>query len=372
MSGLCRLALFLALAAAAIAIPTLNLPTEEPPHVAAALEDTLHAEFVAWKSKFAKMYEGVEHSERFAVFKANLKKIAEHNKLYEAGEETFHMAVNQFADMTSEEFAAWSKKANGYRADLRDTNLKSGANQTIGSKCTHRSVGTVPTSIDWRTKGAVTNVKNQGQCGSCWAFSTTGAVEGAWKVSGKPLISVSEEELVQCDKGQDEGCNGGIMENAYEWIIKNGGLTSEEAYPYNSGTGTTGVCKKKLIKDKKVHITDYCDITKDDEKDLEKALAQQPVAVAIEADQTSFQFYKGGVLKAKKCGVKLDHGVLAVGYGVDPKTKMKYWIVKNSWGPMWGDHGYIMMEKEPAASKKSKKPAHSACGIAKAASYPVV
>merc|ERR1712205_294847 len=125
MSGLCRLALFLALAAAATAIPTLNLPTEEPPHVAAALEDTLHAEFVAWKSKFAKMYEGVEHSERFAVFKANLKKIAEHNKLYEAGEETFHMAVNQFADMTSEEFAAWSKKANGYRADLRDTNLKS-------------------------------------------------------------------------------------------------------------------------------------------------------------------------------------------------------------------------------------------------------
>merc|ERR1712216_767645 len=101
MSGLCRLALFLALAAAATAIPTLNLPTEEPPHVAAALEDTLHAEFVAWKSKFAKMYEGVEHSERFAVFKANLKKIAEHNKLYEAGEETFHMAVNQFADMTS-------------------------------------------------------------------------------------------------------------------------------------------------------------------------------------------------------------------------------------------------------------------------------
>merc|ERR1719310_62284 len=251
MSGLCRLALFLALAAAAIAIPTLNLPTEEPPHVAAALEDTLHAEFVAWKSKFAKMYEGVEHSERFAVFKANLKKIAEHNKLYEAGEETFHMAVNQFADMTSEEFAAWSKKANGYRADLRDANLKSGANQTIGSKCTHRSVGTVPTSIDWRTKGAVTNVKNQGQCGSCWAFSTTGAVEGAWKVSGKPLISVSEEELVQCDKGQDEGCNGGIMENAYEWIIKNGGLTSEEAYPYNSGTGTTGVCKKKLINTRK-------------------------------------------------------------------------------------------------------------------------
>ena len=98
----------------------------------------------------------------------------------------------------------------------------------------------------------------------------------------------------------------------------------------------------------------------------------QPVAVAIEADQTSFQFYSGGILSAKKCGAKLDHGVLAVGYGIDPKTKMKYWIVKNSWGATWGDKGYIMLEKEPKAPKKAKKPAHSACGIAKAASYPVV
>merc|ERR1711967_54311 len=239
MSGLCRLALFLALTAAASAIPTLNLPTEEPPHVAAALEDTLHAEFVAWKSKFAKMYEGVEHSERFAVFKANLKKIAEHNKLYEAGEETFHMAANQFADMTSEEFAAWSKKANGYRADLRDTNLKSGANQTIGSKCTHRSVGTVPASIDWRTKGAVTNVKNQGQCGSCWAFSTTGAVEGSMFLSTGTLKSYSEQQLVDCSKNGNMGCNGGLMDYAFKYIETNP-LMLEADYAY---TGRDGSCK---------------------------------------------------------------------------------------------------------------------------------
>jgi len=315
------------------------------------------------------MYEGAEHVAKYAVYKANVEFIVAHNKLYETGGETFHMAVNQFADMTSAEFA---KKMNGYRADLKDTNLKNGAGVALGTKCGHRNITTVPASVDWRPKGAVTDVKNQGQCGSCWSFSTTGAVEGAWMVAGNPLISLSEEELVQCDKSKDEGCNGGIMENAYEWIIKNGGITTEELYPYNSGTGTTGVCQMKKTTVKKAHISDYCDLTHGDEKDLEKALVQQPVAVAIEADQTSFQFYHGGILSAKKCGVKLDHGVLAVGYGVDPKTKMQYWIVKNSWGGMWGDKGYIMMEKMPKKSKKTKKVPHSACGIAKAASYPVV
>ena len=148
--------------------------------------------------QFAKAYEGAEHAAKFAVFQANVELIKAHNKLYEAGEETFHMAVNQFADLTSSDFA---KMVNGYRADLRDKTLKTGANNTVGLKCTHRNITVVPESVDWRTKGAVTEVKNQGQCGSCWAFSTTGAIEGAWKVSGNPLLSVSEEELVQCDKG---------------------------------------------------------------------------------------------------------------------------------------------------------------------------
>jgi len=145
------------------------------------------------------MYEGAEHVAKYAVYKANVEFIVAHNKLYETGGETFHMAVNQFADMTSAEFA---KKMNGYRADLKDTNLKNGAGVALGTKCGHRNITTVPASVDWRPKGAVTDVKNQGQCGSCWSFSTTGAVEGAWMVAGNPLISLSEEELVQCDKSE--------------------------------------------------------------------------------------------------------------------------------------------------------------------------
>jgi C1A family cysteine protease len=145
------------------------------------------------------MYEGAEHAARFAVYKANVDLIAAHNKLYEAGEETFHMAVNQFADLTNAEFA---KMVNGYRPDLKNINLKNGEGVAIGKKCTHKNVTAIPTEVDWRDKGFVTEVKNQGQCGSCWAFSTTGAIEGAWKLAGNPLLSVSEEELVQCDKSE--------------------------------------------------------------------------------------------------------------------------------------------------------------------------
>jgi len=212
----------------------------------------------------------------------------------------------------------------------------------------------------------VSEVKNQGQCGSCWSFSTTGAVEGAWAVAGNPFVSLSEEELVQCDTASDQGCNGGLMDNAYQWIIENGGLAGEDIYPYVSGNGTTGVCKKPKLKVKLAHISDYCDLTPGSEKDLEKAVNQQPVAVAIEADQPAFQMYSGGVLPVKKCGKALDHGVLLVGYGHDVKLKMDYWIVKNSWGGLWGESGYIRLQKMPAKAK------HSTCGIAEAASYPVV
>ena len=161
--------------------------------------------------QFEKAYEGAEHLEKFAVFKANVAMIDAHNKLYEAGEETFHMALNQFGDMTQAEFS----KMNGYRADLKDTNLKTSLGLPLGKKCTHGNITVVPDFVDWRAKGAVTEVKNQGQCGSCWAFSTTGAVEGAWQVAGDPILSLSEEELVQCDKSECLPCLPSNLEHFF-------------------------------------------------------------------------------------------------------------------------------------------------------------
>eukprot|EP00286_Rhodomonas_abbreviata_P006493 CAMPEP_0181343572 /NCGR_PEP_ID=MMETSP1101-20121128/31661_1 /TAXON_ID=46948 /ORGANISM="Rhodomonas abbreviata, Strain Caron Lab Isolate" /LENGTH=361 /DNA_ID=CAMNT_0023455217 /DNA_START=41 /DNA_END=1126 /DNA_ORIENTATION=+ len=353
------LAVGLALLAVSLAIPTFD-KSEKKGLSGLDLEKELHDKFVSWKSEFGKIYEGAEHIEKFAVFKANLEIIEAHNKLYEAGEETFHMAANMFADMTNEQY---SKTMLGYRPDLKPLESGPGGH---GKACKHRDSTNVTKHIDWRTMNAVTNVKNQGQCGSCWSFSTTGSVEGAWAVAGHPLVSLSEEELVQCDTRSDEGCNGGLMDNAYQWIIQNGGIASEEVYPYISGNGTRGMCHMVTLKTKVASIEDWCDLNVGDEKDLELALMQQPVAVAIEADQTSFQFYSGGVLPSKKCGTKLDHGVLAVGFGYSKKHKMHYWIVKNSWGSQWGDEGYIMLQK------MSPHTHHSCCGIANAASYPVV
>jgi C1A family cysteine protease len=346
------------------AIPTISREMNAAQHD--SVEEEIHKTFMDWKAKFSRAYEGAEHSERFEVFKKNLEFIHAHNAMFHAGKETFHMALNAFADMTQEQ---WSKTVLGYKPELQPSRLQ-GAGLGYGKKCTHRDVTTVPDSIDWRTKHAVTPVKNQGQCGSCWSFSTTGAVEGAWAVSGHPLASLSEEELVQCDTKKDQGCGGGLMDNAYAWIIANGGITSEETYPYISGNGTTGKCNQVHLRSKIATISDWCDLEVD-EDDLEKALVQQPVSVAIEADQQSFQFYSGGVLPASKCGTKLDHGVLAVGYGTDAKTGKKYWLVKNSWGGSWGDSGYIKLEREPKPTRMHKHP-HSACGITKAASYPVV
>lgn len=326
---------------------------------AKAMEEKLHNIFEEWKSKFNKAYSGVEHDNRFTIFKNNLAFIESHNAAFKRGEETFFMAVNRFADMTKEEF----KRMLGYKSDLQSKRLT--APSPYGKACTHRSLIANET-VDWRKLGGVTAVKDQGQCGSCWSFSTTGAIEGAWVVAGNPLVSLSEEELVQCDTGSDEGCNGGLMDNAFEFIIKMGGITSEEAYPYISGNGTTGTCVARLMKKKVAHISDYCDVTPNNETDLELAVNQQPVAVAIEADQTAFQFYSGGVIPAAKCGVNLDHGVLLTGYGFDAKSKMNYWNIKNSWGPEWGEAGYVRVQKNP---KKSK---HSACGITADASYPTV
>ena len=203
--------------------------------------------------------------------------------------------------------------------------------------------------------------QNQGQCGSCWAFSTVGSVEGAFFAASGKLIPLAEEELVECDN-VDSGCQGGAMENAFIWIEKHG-LASQAQYNYTSGGGTVGRCNRKAERHAVVGIDGFHDIPTGDEHALQEAVVNTPVSIAIEADKSIFQLYKGGVLDNPKCGLHppaLDHGVLLVGYGSDERSGKDYWTVKNSWGASWGEHGYVRMVR-----------GKNMCGVASRASYPL-
>lgn len=223
-----------------------------------------------------------------------------------------------------------------------------------------KDVSALPSTVDWVSKGAVTPVKNQGQCGSCWSFSTTGALEGAYYNKYGNLLSFSEQQLVSCDVGgADAGCNGGWMDDAFTFVQKNGGITTEDQYPYTSGTTEkSGTCTKTGYTNVAAAAPkSYTDVTANSVNALMSAVAQQPVSIAIQANQAAFQLYKSGVLTGK-CGQNLDHGVLLVGYGTD--NGVDYWKVKNSWGDSWGEGGYIRIERSDA----------DLCGVLDAASYP--
>jgi len=216
------------------------------------------------------------------------------------------------------------------------------------------------TELDWVAKGSVTPVKDQGQCGSCWSFSATGALEGAHHIKTGSLLSLSEQLFVDCDNrkngGTDLGCNGGLMDSAFAWAKKNGGVCLESEYKYVSGTTkTSGTCDQSVCRSGKFATPQsYTDVTKNSDSAFIAALNKQPVSVAIEADQSAFQLYKSGVFTGT-CGSNLDHGVLAVGYGTLSGTD--YYKVKNSWGPSWGQGGYILIQRN-----KPNTPAGQ-CGI---------
>lgn len=232
-----------------------------------------------------------------------------------------------------------------------------------------------PASVDWRSKGAVTPVKDQGSCGSCWSFSTTGALEGAYAIKNSNLVSFSEQQLVDCDYiragGTSLGCNGGDMSSAMDWIGKNNGLCTESAYPYVSGTTkTNGACQKSCSIVSGSDVSKPVAVAANSDSAMMTAIAQQPVSIAIEADQSSFQLYKSGVFTGS-CGTNLDHGVLLVGYG--SSSNGDYYILKNSWSTSWADGGYMYIGRgnDPATGKPYNGN-KGQCGLLMQGVYPVL
>lgn len=347
-----------------------------------------------WMARYGRVYKDAEEEEcRFLVFKANVEYIDKANRLAANGERKYRLRANQFADLTNDEFKA---SHTGFRP--RRNNPPSTSHDNAPRPAfRYENVTSVPASIDWRTKGAVTPIKDQGQCGaylrryiydtytynhiymicltciilyirirhlslpytgSCWAFSAVAATEGITAISTGKLISLSEQELVDCDTQEDQGCDGGDMDSAFQFIIDNGGLTTESNYPYTAADGTCDTDKESDIAAK---ISGHEDVPSNSESSLLKAVVNQPVSVSIDASGSDFQFYSSGVFTGS-CGTDLDHGVTAIGYGTT-SDGTKYWLVKNSWGTSWGDSGYIKMQRDVDASE-------GLCGIAMDASYP--
>lgn len=298
--------------------------------------------FVEFITQYSKTYSHDDFFNRFNIFKSNVDHINEVN----AQGLSYQLGVNQFSDLTPDEWAA--TYLGGYHHIEREYARSQNPPQPNGL------LGQVQlaSELDWVAKGAVTPVKNQGQCGSCWAFSTTGALEGALQIASGKLVSLSEQQLVDCAGSQGNmGCNGGLMDYGFEYVIKNG-LTTEEAYPYTAKDGTCQASGKTSA----VSISSYSDVPHGNEAALMTAVNLGPVSVAIEADKSAFQSYKSGVLDSFFCGKQLDHGVLVVGYGTDGKD---YWTVKNSWGASWGEEGFVRIVRNK-----------NMCGIASQPSYP--
>lgn len=317
-------------------------------------------EWNSFKAKHNKKYnDESEERLRYKIYLENRHKIAKHNTKYHQKEVPYRLELNKYADMLHTEFV---RTLNGFNRTVNNENSVYKTFSKVEEPVTFIEAANVevPSAVDWREKGAVTDVKDQGHCGSCWSFSATGALEGQhYRKTGK-LVSLSEQNLVDCSTSYgNNGCNGGLMDNAFQYIKDNGGIDTESAYPYEAIDDSCHFNKKS------VGATDkgFVDIPSGDEEALKKALATVgPVSVAIDASHESFQFYSEGVYYEPQCdSEQLDHGVLAVGYGTDDEGQ-DYWIVKNSWGTSWGDKGFIKM----ARNKKN------ACGIATQASYPLV
>jgi hypothetical protein len=316
--------------------------------VVGVLSENLLMEFSDWVNRYIIVAKSEEHLEHmFHNWIENHRFIEEIN----AKNLSYTLGHNQFSGMNRQE----------YREYLVGSPILF---QDKPVAVYNKELSAVPESVDWTKLGAVTPVKDQGQCGSCWSFSTTGALEGAFFIKNGVLQSFSEQQLVDCDNfrngGKDHGCKGGLMDNAFSWISKNGGLCKESDYPYVSGTTKKeGDCLTKCSLVKGSSVKSFVDVEPSNDNAFVTALSKTPLAVAIEADQREFQLYKSGIFTGT-CGTKLDHGVLAVGFSKD------YYLVKNSWSESWGSDGYIKLARGQQYNNGDGQ-----CGILMSASYPV-
>ncbi|XP_028785073.1 ervatamin-B-like [Neltuma alba] len=305
--------------------------------------------FRQWMKVHGKKYRNSVTTEtRYQIFRKNLKYISETNSKRPG----YRLGLNKFADLSPDEFR---------KVYLRQLPTPATNNSASAARSGHvqKKSCAPPAFVDWRQKGVVTPVKDQGQCGSCWAFGTVGAIESVNAISTGKLVSLSEQELVDCDSAS-EGCSGGYTESVFEWVIKNGGISEEANYPYKA---RDGVCKAKQNGGRVVQINSHAKVPKSDAA-LLCATARQPITVAFDA--TYLQFYEDGIFDGGNCKKRstfANHAVLIVGYG--SKDGKDYWIVKNSWGGDWGKNGYFLIER-------NKNWPNGVCAINSWASFPTM
>ena len=339
-------------------------------------------QFEEWKNMFDFRWNSQEQENNvFENWKNNNEYIREQN----AKNLTYRLGHNHLSGLNQEEYRSylgWKKITNNEHAEkrkeftclfqcIRDYDSEEKLTTFLCAKScfTDSPSLSLSDSINWVEKGAVTPVKDQGQCGSCWSFSATGALEGAYFIKYGTLVSFSEQELVDCENikngGKDHGCKGGLMDNAFTWIHSNPGLCSEKDYPYTSGTTLSpGKCSSTCESVSGSTVNSFVDVEPSSDESMMAALSKQPVSIAIEADQRDFQLYKSGVFSGT-CGQSLDHGVLVVGYGSEEGND--FYLIKNSWSSNWGEEGYIKLARGPDFNKGNGQ-----CGMLLQGSYPVL